>query len=158
MASGLRRCQILKNAIMMFSPHSHCHPRGAALQRPLATILSVHLPIASHCRPVSIEERPRRGHRSWKSPPFPPSARLLTRHTHRRPHGEPQPAWPTPHPALAKHSSLLVLVLPRHLPTLPIASNPDSPYSLPTSLNVSACLATSSPHHPASQNPCSNCD
>jgi hypothetical protein len=25
-AQGLRRCQILKNAIMMFSPHSHYHP------------------------------------------------------------------------------------------------------------------------------------
>jgi hypothetical protein len=137
----------------MFSPHSHYHPGGAALQSPLATILSVHLPIASHRRPVSIEKRPRRGHRSWKPPPSPPSARLLTLHTHRRLHCEPQPAWPTPHPALAEHSSLLVLVLPQHLPTLPIASNPDSPYSLTTSLNVTARLAPSSPPHPASQNP-----
>ena len=51
-----------KNAIMLFSPHSHCHPGGAALHSPLATILTVHPRIASHCRPVSIEKRPRREH------------------------------------------------------------------------------------------------
>ena len=128
-------------------------PQRRSAPEPTRNDIPVHPPIASHRRPVSIEKHPRRVYRSWKSPPSRPSARLLTLHTHRRLHCEPQLAWPTPHPALAEHSSLLVLVLPQHLPTLPIASNPDSPYSLTTSLNVSAHLAPSSPPHPTSQNP-----